>query len=70
MTKNPLLSENKGDKIESGRQDLNLRPLDPQSSALAKLRHAPVNRRNCSAAGAAEQAFSSEIPHVEELVAS
>ena len=25
----------------SGRQDLNLRPLDPQSSALAKLRHAP-----------------------------
>jgi hypothetical protein len=28
---------------ESGRQDLNLRPLDPQSSALAKLRHAPKN---------------------------
>gem|GEM_PF-5823691 len=26
---------------KSGRQDLNLRPLDPQSSALAKLRHAP-----------------------------
>jgi hypothetical protein len=26
---------------QSGRQDLNLRPLDPQSSALAKLRHAP-----------------------------
>ena len=25
----------------SGRQDSNLRPLDPQSSALAKLRHAP-----------------------------
>jgi hypothetical protein len=28
---------------KSGRQDLNLRPLDPQSSALAKLRHAPIN---------------------------
>ncbi len=28
---------------KSGRQDLNLRPLDPQSSALAKLRHAPFN---------------------------
>ena len=27
---------------KSGRQDLNLRPLDPQSSALAKLRHAPL----------------------------
>ena len=27
---------------ESGRQDLNLRPRDPQSRALAKLRHAPV----------------------------
>ena len=26
---------------KSGRQDLNLRPLDPQSSALARLRHAP-----------------------------
>jgi len=26
---------------QSGRQDLNLRPLDPQSSALARLRHAP-----------------------------
>ena len=26
---------------ESGRQDLNLRPLDPQLSALARLRHAP-----------------------------
>ena len=29
---------------KSGRQDLNLRPLDPQSSALAKLRHAPVRK--------------------------
>ena len=29
---------------KSGRQDLNLRPLDPQSSALAKLRHAPNDR--------------------------
>ncbi len=27
--------------FKSGRQDLNLRPLDPQSSALAKLRYAP-----------------------------
>ena len=27
---------------QSGRQDLNLRPLDPQSSALARLRHAPM----------------------------
>jgi hypothetical protein len=26
---------------ESGRQDLNLRPLAPHASALAKLRHAP-----------------------------
>jgi hypothetical protein len=25
----------------SGRQDLNLRPFDPQSNALARLRHAP-----------------------------
>ena len=28
---------------KSGRQDLNLRPRDPQSRALAKLRHAPEN---------------------------
>ena len=28
---------------KSGRQDLNLRPHDPQSCALAKLRHAPIN---------------------------
>ena len=28
---------------KSGRQDLNLRPLDPQSNALAKLRYAPQN---------------------------
>ena len=27
--------------MQSGRQDLNLRPSDPQSDALAKLRHAP-----------------------------
>ena len=26
---------------KSGRRDLNPRPLDPQSSTLAKLRHAP-----------------------------
>ena len=28
---------------KSGRQDLNLRPLDPQSSALARLRYAPIS---------------------------
>ena len=27
---------------ESGREDLNLRPLDPQSSALTRLRYAPT----------------------------
>ena len=31
---------------KSGRQDLNLRPLDPQSSALARLRHAPSRYRS------------------------
>ena len=30
---------------QSGRRDLNPRPLDPQSSALAKLRYAPRFRR-------------------------
>ena len=29
---------------KSGRQDLNLRPRDPQSRALAKLRHAPYKQ--------------------------
>jgi hypothetical protein len=29
---------------KSGRQDLNLRPLAPHASALAKLRHAPIVR--------------------------
>ena len=33
-------------KVMSGRQDLNLRPLDPQSSALARLRHAPKYSRH------------------------
>ena len=28
--------------FKSGRQDLNLRPLAPHASALAKLRHAPI----------------------------
>src|SRR5205823_4845265 len=28
--------------VKSGRRDLNPRPLDPQSSALAKLRYAPL----------------------------
>ena len=31
---------------KSGRQDSNLRPLDPQSNALAKLRYAPQNKDN------------------------
>ena len=31
--------------LKSGRQDLNLRPRDPQSRALAKLRHAPYKRQ-------------------------
>ena len=29
---------------KSGRQDLNLRPLRPERSALAKLSYSPVNR--------------------------
>ena len=37
MTPSPLLST----IYKSGRRDLNPRPLDPQSSALAKLRYAP-----------------------------
>jgi hypothetical protein len=28
--------------IKSGRKDLNLRPSDPQSDALSRLRHAPI----------------------------
>src|SRR5690349_16796047 len=32
--------------IQSGRRDLNPRPLDPQSSALAKLRYAPIDQSN------------------------
>ena len=36
-----ILAENRGRPLKSGRQDLNLRPRDPQSRALAKLRHAP-----------------------------
>jgi hypothetical protein len=42
---------------ESGRQDLNLRPHDPQSCALAKLRHAPIKCGHCSGLAASEQAF-------------
>ena len=37
--------------FKSGRQDLNLRPLDPQSSALARLRHAPNSVRRRPAIG-------------------
>ena len=36
-----ILAENNNRPLNSGRQDLNLRPRDPQSRALAKLRHAP-----------------------------
>ena len=36
-----ILAENGDHPLNSGRQDLNLRPRDPQSRALAKLRHAP-----------------------------
>ena len=35
------LSFSDNDRLESGRRDLNPRPLDPQSSTLSKLRHAP-----------------------------
>ena len=42
--------KNAGPQLKtSGRQDLNLRPLDPQSSALARLRHAPKPPRDDSA---------------------
>ena len=30
------------EKTQSGREDLNLRPLAPHASALAGLRHAPI----------------------------
>ena len=36
-----ILVENHTRPLKSGRQDLNLRPLAPHASALAKLRHAP-----------------------------
>ena len=35
-----------GKIVKSGRRDLNPRPLDPQSSALAKLRYAPSRHPN------------------------
>jgi hypothetical protein len=40
-TTSPTIRDRTVIQGESGRQDLNLRPLDPQSSALARLRHAP-----------------------------
>jgi hypothetical protein len=40
--------------VESGRRDLNPRPLDPQSSALAKLRYAPrISTRVATLSGVA-----------------
>ena len=36
-----ILAESNGRPLKSGRQDLNLRPLAPHASALAKRRHAP-----------------------------
>ncbi len=36
---------------ESGRQDLNLRPLRPERSALAKLSYSPISR-SCNLAQA------------------
>ena len=44
--------EHKARPVESwsGRRDLNSRPLDPQSSALTKLGHAPMNACGCRGA--------------------
>jgi hypothetical protein len=33
---------------QSGREDLNLRPLAPHASALAGLRHAPIGKEDYS----------------------
>ena len=46
---------------ESGRVDLNHRPLAPHASALAKLRHAPIKWAYCSGGPGKEQAFFREI---------
>ena len=52
---------------ESGRQDSNLRPLDPQSSALTRLRYAPSisshRRRALTYAEAIDQALYRAEPH-------
>ena len=42
---------------KSGRQDLNLRPRDPQSRALAKLRHAPRKRQYSNKTEIVKQTF-------------
>ncbi len=39
-----ILAENGTRPLDSGRLDSNQRPLDPQSSTLSKLRHAPNSR--------------------------
>jgi hypothetical protein len=44
---------------QSGRRDLNPRPLEPHSSALAKLRHGPVSLFFYSLAGSAARQFAS-----------
>ncbi len=41
LRKKPCVTHCYARLYESGRQDLNLRPSDPQSDALARLRHAP-----------------------------
>ena len=47
---------------ESGRQDLNLRPLDPQSNALAKLRYAPETSNFTSLRNRKQQFLIIQIP--------
>ncbi len=42
--KNRKVPEDFSSRTQSGREDSNLRPLDPQSSALTRLRYAPGHR--------------------------
>src|SRR4051812_48484955 len=44
----------------SGREDSNLRPPEPHSGALAKLRHAPLDEINCRKATRSDQEELSE----------
>ncbi len=41
-----ILAENRGRPLNSGRQDLNLRPLRPERSALAKLSYSPAKQKH------------------------